>query len=195
MTRGGRRLLIGIGLGAAVAVGGAAATFRFYRYPSSSMAPTLVTGQHLLVNRLAYRFGGVPRRGDVVVYACPDSPDKDFVKRVVAVAGDTVRIDAGRVVIDGKPVARSPVPGHCTYDDADEAGTPRPRACLRFEEQLGERRYHVIQDPAPGNSEARAPVNVPAGHVYVLGDNRDNSVDSRMHGPVPLATIRGRVVQ
>lgn len=126
-----------------------------FRIPSASMAPTLRTGDHVVVDKLAFRIGDA-HRGQIAVLREPGSGDL-LLKRIVAVAGDVVGIEDGVLVVN----RRRPV---------------EPYA-----------------DPASIDSEYFGPVTVPAGAVFVLGDNRSNSVDSRDFGVVPVTNLVGRV--
>jgi signal peptidase I len=142
-----------------------------FKIPSGSMLPTLQIGDHILVNKFIYgprlevpltqwSLGQLPgfrepRAGDVVVFIYPKERDKDFIKRIVAVAGQTVEVHGATVLIDGKQVEDA----HAHY----------------------EKRDHVDFGP----------YTVPAGHVFVMGDNRDESYDSRFWGPVPVQDIKG----
>ncbi len=118
-----------------------------------SMEPTLHNGERLFVNKLVYRIRE-PQRGDIVVFRYPFNPSRDFIKRVVAVAGETVEIREGRVFVDGRFLMEP---------------------------------YVQSQDFA-----THPAVLVPPGHVYVLGDNRRNSEDSRVFGPFPTRYVKGR---
>jgi signal peptidase I len=160
--------------------------FDLYRIPAGSMIPTLQVGDNVIVNRLAR----APSRGDVIVFRYPKDPTKDFIKRVIGVGGDTVELRAGEVWLNGAPLPYLARSGPCVYKDYDE-GQDRwsENRCRAFEEELGGKRYTVIRT----NEDARsfAPVVVPDGNVYVLGDNRDNSHDSRYWGFVPDRDVRG----
>ena len=129
----------------------------------SSMRPNFADKEHLLVSKIAYRIGE-PQRGDVVVFHAPGIPDKDFIKRVIAVPGETVALRDGIVLIDGLPLVEPWAP---LFD-----------------------------------ASTFSPYEVPDGHVFVLGDNRANSNDSRVFGAkgvtglqepaVPLDLLVGR---
>jgi signal peptidase I len=125
-----------------------------FSIPSGSMEPTLVQGDRILVARFAYRFGD-PKPGDVVVFDPPTSSKEEYVKRVVAVAGDTVAVHDGKLYVNGEPMTEP------YLKDTNLAGT--------FEE-----------------------ITVPKDMVFVMGDNRNNSADSRVFGPVPKSSILGR---
>lgn len=118
-----------------------------------SMEPTLRDGERLLISKLSYVFSE-PRRGDVIIFRYPRDPHKDYIKRIVALPGDEVRMDMGRLYINGQPVEE-------------------PYAS---ESPVGD--FNTI--------------TVPEGCVFVMGDNRGNSEDSRMFGAVPMKFIKGR---
>jgi len=146
-----------------------------FKIPSGSMKPTLLVGDHILVNKFIYGVKlpvigktvipvGQPKRGDVIVFVFPEDPSKDFIKRVVALGGDTVAIKNKQVYINGQPVTDP----HATFTDSRSMPPDLyPRDNLR-------------------------PRKVPEGSLFVMGDNRDQSYDSRYWGFVPLSDVRGR---
>lgn len=155
-----------------------------FRIPSVSMTPGLVVGDHLLVNKFVFgptvgdwerRWLPIrsPRRSDVVVFRYPMAPDRDFVKRVVALPGDRLRIRDKRVIVDGVEL-----------DEADR---------VTFSD---ERTYPDVPllDERFRRRDNFGPVEVPAGGLFVLGDNRDRSSDSRYWGPVPRHFVKGLAV-
>ncbi len=130
-----------------------------FKIPSSSMVPTLLVGDHLLVNKFIYRFRG-PARGDIVVFKFPNDRKTDFIKRIVALGGDTIEMNGRTVLVNKKPL-------------------PEPYAFYEHERS---------KDASFG------PVVIPAGTVFVMGDNRDNSYDSRWWGPVDRRDIVGKAL-
>lgn len=159
-----------------------------YKIPSGSMEPTLLIGDHILVNKLIYGlrlpdslFGitipGIPwghylfplesiHRGDVVVFVFPPDPTKDFIKRVIGVAGDTVAVKDGKVFLNGSEM---PDP-HAHF----EVG-PQERSPVSPRDNFG-------------------PVTVPAGKLLMMGDNRDRSYDGRFWGFVDANQVEGRAI-
>jgi signal peptidase I len=177
----------------AAALGASLVSHRFaraYRIPSGAMIPTLQLGDHILAQR-----GGVPGRGELIVFRYPKDPSIDFIKRVVAIGGDTVEIRDGVPVVNGQPLAREEAPADdpsCPYRDFDEhTGGWQTRPCRALRETQGGHRYTVVEDHQ-GLARSFPSVAVPPGHYYVLGDNRDNSHDSRYWGTVPGELVEGR---
>jgi signal peptidase I len=134
-----------------------------YRIPTGSMKPTLVPGDFLLSNQLFYADRN-PARGDVVIFKNPENERIDFIKRIVGMPGDTVEIRDGTVRIDGRALDEPYVKRESAGPSADERKNP----------------------PSFG------PVIVPPDSYFVLGDNRDNSLDSRKFGALPRRLIRGK---
>jgi signal peptidase I len=183
--------------------------FRIFLYeavyiPSGSMIPTLQIGDYVIVEKWAYGARlpftptaqvtwSTPERGDIVVLlAPPGNPrDEDLIKRVVAVAGDTVEIRDGHLVLNGEAVPRERVPGRCTYWDRAEGGGWREEACIDYVERLGDHAFHTHCTPHLPCRDV-PPQVVPEGTVWLAGDHRDHSADSRFFGPVPVGRIKGR---
>jgi signal peptidase I len=168
--------------------------FEPFRIPSGSMMPTLLTGDFIFVNKFAYGLRlpvlntkiveiGEPERGDVIVFRLPTDPSVNYVKRVVGLPGDIVEYDPGskRITINGEPVPIEPV-GPYDEEPGSELGW----------EQLGEHRHRVLE--IKGALSRGGTYEVPAGHYFMMGDNRDNSQDGRYEqvGYVPEGNVVGR---
>lgn len=179
-----------------------------FRIPSESMVPTLLKGDFILVNKFAYGlrlpvlntklFGeGKPARGDVAVFRYPPEPSVAYIKRVIGLPGDRLEYRNNRLSIDGQPVTLNP-----------QAEDPAQAGYRQFTEQLGDV-AHRIQMLAQGRwgvpgywpglqfrRESDGAVSwsfqVPAGHYFVMGDNRDNSADSRFWGVLPEENLIGK---
>jgi signal peptidase I len=195
-----------------VAVGVALALRAFvveaFKIPSGSMIPTLQIGDHIFVNK--FIFGPAipwtrsriwtrmpPKRADVIVHAFPEHPEQDFIKRVIAIPGDKLEARSGHPWINGWEVPSCPV-GVYSYTEADSA-IGRHDGDL-FVEYLGDEAYLTLYDRATGGfPEYQGPFYAKPGEVWVMGDNRNNSHDSRMWwggqgGGVPFENIKGRAL-
>lgn len=161
-----------------------------FKIPSGAMIPTLLVGDHLFADKRAH----TPERGEVIVFRYPKEPDKDFAKRVVAVGGETIEVREGAPFIDGQPIPRRRAAGPCRYEELDAVrDVSDERPCEAWQETLGGHTYTVIQDPGAPPSTL-APQKIPPGHVFVMGDNRDNSHDSRHWGTVAPEYYKGRAL-
>lgn len=185
--------------------------FEPFRIPSGSMVPTLEIGDLILVNKYEYGIRlpvvnrkiialGEPKRGDVMVFRFPLNPSQDYIKRVVGLPGDRIEYIDKQLTINGEKVPFKPVE---PYYDAD-----RMLYYSQFVEKLGEREHRVIvtESMPPGlgggfpnthpgacqYSGSGVVCKVPHGHYFMMGDNRDNSEDSRFWGFVPDENIVGR---
>jgi signal peptidase I len=147
------------------------------------MKPTLLVGDFILVNKLVYRFSE-PQRGDIVVFKYPIDPNIDFIKRIIALPGEEVEVRNNQVFINGKPLPLIEV------GRGEENGLRK----VIYEEVLPEGKKHKVQfyEDFPFSKRDFGPVVVPPNHYFVMGDNRDNSEDSRYWGFVPRENIVGK---
>jgi len=148
-----------------------------FKIPSSSMEDTLLVGDHIFVNKFIYGYhipftrGRVlqfraPQRGDIIVFVFPEDPSKDFIKRVIAVGGDTVEVRKKRVYVNGAPLSEP----YVRYADGLSPGS-----LVRTRDEM-------------------PPVRVPPGKLFVMGDNRDRSYDSRFWGFVDMDAVVGKAL-
>jgi signal peptidase I len=168
-----------------------------FRIPSGSMLPSLLVGDFILVNKFVY---GIrlpvlnkkiinieePKRGDVMVFRFPGNPADNYIKRVIGLPGDRILYKEKQLFINGQPVGRTD--DHDTY--AYQEGGELPVAAKEYTEDLDGVR-HAILLSANFNQEPME-FTVPAGHYFVMGDNRDHSNDSRYWGYVPEANLVGK---
>lgn len=172
-----------------------------YKIPTGSMVPTLKINDFIFVSKLAYAIKlpftnynlieyDKPKRGDVIVFIFPVEPEKDFIKRIVAIEGDTVELKEGILYINGKPMKRVPVADKSILSDLEPSAIRE--AARLYSEQLDDVR-HLVMDISPA-PQPFGPRTVPSGAVFVMGDNRDNSADSRFWGYLPLENVRGRAL-
>jgi len=173
--------------------------FEPFRIPSGSMMPTLLNGDYIFVKKYSYGLRwpviekkfletGEPKRGDVVVFRLPSDPSINYIKRVVGLPGDVIVYDNGQLTINGNLV---PI-------NEDEELDTRPNEFYYTESLDG--REHVIRHRIdvlhlpPGSSRLQV-FEVPEGHYFMMGDNRDNSQDSRFIGPIPEGNLVGQAVR
>ncbi|AFQ48795.1 signal peptidase I [Burkholderia cepacia] len=182
-----------------------------FKIPSGSMVPTLLVGDFILVNKFEYGLrlpvtntkitqGSPLSRGDVVVFRYPKDESVDYIKRVIGLPGDTVAYQDKQLTINGQPVPETPLPDF--FDDE------RQNYAKQFEETIGTKKNAILNNPAVPpfvmgaydypyrdncTYNSRGVIcKVPPGHYFMMGDNRDNSADSRYWGFVPDNNIVGR---
>ncbi|RIA37222.1 signal peptidase I [Hephaestia caeni] len=201
--------------------------FSPFSIPSESMLPRLYIGDYLFVSKWNYGyskhslpfslplipgrvFSRLPARGDVVVFKAPPTDKQDYIKRVIGLPGDTIQMRAGQVILNGTPVPRERIADfvipqspnyHCdaAFEDVDAAGAPVCRY-QRYRETLpGGKSFETI-DRGRTVADDTSVYTVPAGHVFMMGDNRDDSEDSRFSqetggiGYVPMANLEGKAI-
>ncbi|WP_437586113.1 signal peptidase I [Sorangium sp. So ce1000] len=154
-----------------------------FKVPSGSMSPTVMPGDNLFV--LKDRPGERAGRGDVIVFRSPADPSQRFIKRIIAIGGDRVQIDDRGLRINGRQVPSERAGAEHVAPGEDGQGQEL------WQETLDGRRYPILRTPGGPAPSAPIDATVPRGSVYVLGDNRDNSYDSRQFGPVSVEAIEG----
>lgn len=169
------------------------------RIEGASMEATLLHGERALVAKYAYGltpYGmsdslvrwSTPRPGDVVILRSTTADAAIFVKRVIGIPGDTIEFRGDRPYRNGEAL-RVGALGPCAVELQHRVD----ERCERYAEEVSGRRFEITQSSRFRGDDSSAPVRVPKGHIYVLGDHRDESLDSRALGPVPLSRVRGRV--
>ena len=159
----------------------------WYHVPTGSMQPNIVEGDRVFVNKMAYRLDvpftdieiakiGQPQRGEVVVFES-DAANERLIKRVIGVPGDIVAMENNRLIVNGN-VAEYEMSGNNIY-----------------RERLGNLQRQIQVLPVNSARDSFEPVRVPEGHILVLGDNRNNSVDSRYYGFVPISELKGKATK
>jgi signal peptidase I len=154
--------------------------FQAFKIPTGSMEPNLLIGDHLIVNKMIFAPsvsrlerallpGRAIRRGDVIVFKYPEEPERDFIKRVIGLPGDRVELRQKKLLINDKPL---------TEPYAHYLEPPAPIGAV----------------PSDDRRESYGPVTVPEGQYFMMGDNRDNSQDSRFWGFLPATYVKGQAL-
>jgi signal peptidase I len=190
--------------------------FQPFNIPSGSLVPTLLVGDYLFVSKYAYGyshfslpsfldlapsampgriFASQPKRGDIIVFKLPSDGQTDYIKRLIGLPGDKIQVQKGRLIINGEMVPREQIAPFATVNHFG-----KPEEAPRYIETLpGGVKHEIIQiDGDDGTFDNTKVYEVPPGHYYMMGDNRDNSSDSRLAadqggvGYVPFENLIGR---
>ena len=184
--------------------------FQPFSIPTGSMTPTLLIGDYLLVSKFSYGYsrysipfspdlfegrvldgvlGGTPERGDIAVFRLPRDPRLDYIKRVVGLPGDTIETRDGVLYINEMPVPRERAGAYiATNTFGDPVEVP-----IYLETLPGGTSYRTLDANPNGPGDNKGPFTVPAEHYFMMGDNRDNSADSRFEvGMVPVENFVGK---
>jgi signal peptidase I len=185
--------------------------FQPFTIPSSSMRPNLLIGDYVIVSKFSYGysknsipfspplfkgriFAGKPQRGDVIVFKTPAEGHKDLIKRLVGLPGDTLQVTHGVLFVNGRPLQRD----YAGLADSDETACPNLATPMRFWETNAIGRRYITYDCGRGDLDDTEVFLVPEGHYFFMGDNRDNSADSRVPsesggvGYVPAENLVGK---
>ena len=190
-----------------IAIGIRTVAFEPFNIPSGSMIPTLLVGDYLFVSKYSYGYsrhsmpfspnvfqgrlwGALPARGDVAVFKLPRDTTQDYIKRIIGLPGDRIQVTRGILLVNGDPVPRETMGPYIAEGDG-------PRLTVRLYRELlpGGRAHQIIEQSDDGPLDNTNEFIVPAGHVFAMGDNRDNSLDSRVQsavGFVPIENLVGR---
>jgi len=180
-----------------------------FKIPSGSMIETLAIGDFIFVNKLSYRTeipytalgmrvpgGGTtlvewdsPERGDVVVFRYPADPKIDYIKRIVGLPGDSIEVRRGVLHVNGQEHKRRFVENY-KY----KSQSCVPEEARRYLEDNGVDTYSVLARAGVQSGENFGPITVREGHFFAMGDNRDNSSDSRVFGQAPITNIKGKAM-
>ncbi len=201
--------------------------FSPFSIPSGSMQPRLLIGDYLFITKWNYGYSRhslpwsvplipgrilprTPARGDVVVFKAPPAARQDYIKRVIGIPGDNIQMRAGQLFLNGTAIAKQRVPdlivpvspnSGCAYEFQDTVAGAAVCRYPQFRETLPNGKSYNVLDLGPTEADDTGVFTVPAGHAFLMGDNRDDSADSRFParegggiGIVPLENIEGKAV-
>mgnify|MGYP002037364684 CR=1 FL=1 len=173
--------------------------FEPFRIPTGSMVPTLEIGDFVAVTKFSYGIWlpfvhtevldlGDPERGDIIVFRYPQDESQNYIKRVVAIPGDTIEVRNNQILLNGRVQGWELAEDAYTFVDQTCEGEVQRRNI----ESLGEIQHDVLVGMRPTRLANMDPIEIPEGNVFVMGDNRDNSLDSRAWGMVRYDQIKGK---
>ncbi len=176
-----------------------------FTIPSESMRPQLLVGDYLIASKYAYGYsqyslpfapklfkgrvlGSSPKRGDIIVFKWPRDPKIDYIKRVIGLPGDTVQVKGGQLWLNGKALERETL-----TNEAIVQHVGGPTTVGRYRETMPNGHSYITYNMVDNGRYDNTPMyQVPQGHYFMMGDNRDNSLDSRDWGFVPEQNLVGR---
>jgi signal peptidase I len=197
---------------ALIAIGIRSVAFEPFNIPSGSMIPTLLVGDYLFVSKYSYGYsrhslpfspnlfqgriwGAMPARGDVAVFKLPRDGATDYIKRIVGLPGDRIQVRNGIVHINGTPARREPLGLYTVEGEGPRITVRRYRETLPAGNGAAPRAHEILEQSDDQAFDNTPEFLVPAGHVFAMGDNRDNSLDSRAQsavGFIPVENLVGR---
>jgi signal peptidase I len=195
-----------------IAIGIRTIAFEPFNIPSGSMIPTLLVGDYLFVSKYSYGysrhsmpfspnlfsgriFGSLPQRGDVAVFKLPRDNATDYIKRIIGLPGDRVQVRGGVLHLNGQPVRRESLGNYTVDGDGPRMVVRHYREILPPQPGIEPHVHYILEISDDQPFDNTPEYVVPAGHVFAMGDNRDNSLDSRAQnavGFIPLENLVGR---
>lgn len=195
-----------------IAIGIRSIAFEPFNIPSGSMIPTLLVGDYLFVSKYSYGysrhsfpfspglfsgriFGSLPERGDVAVFKLPRDNSTDYIKRIIGLPGDRIQMRAGVLYLNGQAVRREQVGPFTVEGDGPRLVVRQYREFLPPQPGIAPHAHYILEISDDQPFDNTPEFRVPEGHVFAMGDNRDNSLDSRAQnavGFVPIENLVGR---